>query len=751
LRFRLGGPAIRSTLTLHPDAAGGREGTFALTVVPPTTPADSPARPRDVVFVIDRSGSMEGWKIVAARRALARMIDTLGDADRFCVIAFDTVMETPPSLPAGLSAATDRQRFRAVEYLATLNARGGTMMDGPLDHAVKLLASGSGDGRDRILVLITDGQVGNEDQILQTLGKRLKGIRVFTLGIDRSVNEGFLRRLAEQGGGSCELVESEDRLDDVMTAVHRRIGTPLLTGLSLASDDFSIEPGEVVPRRLPDLFEGSPLLILGRYRGRPAGALTIRAAAEAGRAWSEQVLAEIRDNPAIAAAWARGQVRQLEDRYSSGEGDRKMLEKAIIAVSLKFQVLCRFTAYVAVDRSQVVNEGGTVQRITQPVEQPEGWEASPPLGRIYATLSAPARHVACRAPRSLGGAGGGSVRKADLDPGRNIIFRRAAPPPPSPASPAYCSPEQLPAAGAGPPGDELAVMDFGLCLTTAGSFASPPSVQVPDRFEIREHVAAGALGQVFKVFDKQRGQVVLITIYPSLADRDDALARWRREMEILASLAHPAFIPILEVDRSASGLWIVKPLVEGRTLAERLRSSGRMDPREAAALVAELAEALQVAHRQGLVHGDLMPGNILLAGDGHPRLLELGEGMIRSNGLPPGSRLGSPAHMPPELIQGGGNPRDPRVDVYGLGVVLYEALTNQKPFSGSGVMQVLNQVLNVAPKPPRKLVRSIPAALEAICLKAMARKPDERYATAADLAAALRAFREPARRRGFWK
>ena len=118
-----------------------------------------------------------------------------------------------------------------------------------------------------LVVLITDGQVGNEDQILSTLGRRLKGIRVFTLGIDRAVNEGFLRRLAERGGGTCELVESEARLDEVMQAIHRRIATPLLTGLYLESKGMAIEPGEVVPSRLPDLFCGSPLLILGRYRG----------------------------------------------------------------------------------------------------------------------------------------------------------------------------------------------------------------------------------------------------------------------------------------------------------------------------------------------------------------------------------------------------------------------------------------------------------------------------------------------------
>ena len=404
LRFRLGGPGIRSTVTLHPDGADGREGTFALTIVPREAEADSPARPRDVVFVLDRSGSMSGWKMVAARRALARMIDTLSDADRFAVLAFDNVVEKPSGLATGLSTGTDRHRFRAVEYLATVEARGGTEMAGPLDQCVTLLAPGRAEARDRILVLITDGQVGNEDQVLKTLGNRLEGIRVFTLGIDRAVNEGFLRRLAERGGGSCELVESEDRLDEVMAAVHRRIGTPLLAGLKIVSEDLAIDPGEIVPRPLPDLFAGSPLLILGRYRGRPAGAVSIRAADAAGRTWSESVSGRVRDNPAIVAAWARGRIRQLEDRYASGDGDRTALEKAIVAVSLKYQVLCRFTAYVAIDRSQVANEGGTLHRITQPVEQPEGWADSSISPMFAARYAAP---IMSAKPRSLGRGGGG--------------------------------------------------------------------------------------------------------------------------------------------------------------------------------------------------------------------------------------------------------------------------------------------------------------------------------------------------------
>ena len=143
---------------------------------------------------------MEGWKIVAARRAVARMIDTLRDCDRFCVIAFDSVIEAAPGLPGGLAAATDQNRFRAVEYLAGVGARGGTEMAGPLERALNVLGDCSPEDRDRVLVLITDGQIGNEDQVLSTLGQKLKSIRVFTLGIDRAVNEGFLPDLPSEAG-----------------------------------------------------------------------------------------------------------------------------------------------------------------------------------------------------------------------------------------------------------------------------------------------------------------------------------------------------------------------------------------------------------------------------------------------------------------------------------------------------------------------------------------------------------------------
>jgi Ca-activated chloride channel family protein len=372
LRFRLADASIRTELHLQPDAAGD-EGTFLLTLVPP---ALSPAQqmPRDVAFVLDRSGSMNGWKIAAARRALGRMVDSLTDHDRFTVLAFDDQIVRPPRFePGRLMTASNAQRFQTLEFLAQLGAGGGTEMAQPLSEAVGALAeSKQNRDRQRILVLVTDGQVGNEDQILRSLSRRLKGIRVFTLGIDQAVNAAFLQRLANAGGGSCELVESEARLEEVMDAVHRRIGTPLLVGLRIEPLGLNVIPETIVPARLPDLFAGTPLLLQGRYRGTGDGGLALQARDADHQPWSMPVRGGRRDCPATAALWARGRVRELEDRYAAEPSEA--LSQQIVETSLRFGVLSRFTAYLAVDKSEVVNAGGTQQQVVQAVELPSGWD-----------------------------------------------------------------------------------------------------------------------------------------------------------------------------------------------------------------------------------------------------------------------------------------------------------------------------------------------------------------------------------------
>src|SRR5690606_960691 len=224
------------------------------------------------------------------RRAAARIVDTLTAQDRFAVLTFDSVVEEAFE---GLVEASDRNRYRAVEHLAGVDARGGTEMLQPLRRAVELLGGGA-DGRERVVVLVTDGQVGNEDQILEQAGGALSAMRVHTVGIDRAVNAGFLGRLAGLGAGRSELVESEDRLDAAMDQIHRRIGAPLVTDLSLKGLD--VEPGTVT--HLGSIFPGVPLRVYGRCRG--GSSATVRGLAS-GAPWEERVTGAVVDNPALRA------------------------------------------------------------------------------------------------------------------------------------------------------------------------------------------------------------------------------------------------------------------------------------------------------------------------------------------------------------------------------------------------------------------------------------------------------------------
>ncbi|MEU7836373.1 MULTISPECIES: VIT domain-containing protein [unclassified Nonomuraea] len=360
-------------------------GAFSLTVLPPAL--ESPRTPRDLVLLLDRSGSMGGWKMVAARRAAARIVDTLTEQDRFAVLTFDSVVEEAFE---GLVTASDRNRYRAVEHLARVDARGGTELLEPLRRAISLLHDQ--DGRERVLVLVTDGQVGHEDQILEQTGGALSAMRVHTVGIDRAVNAGFLGRLAGLGAGRCELVESEDRLDAAMEQIHRRIGAPLVTDLSLKGLD--VEPGTVT--HLGSIFPGVPLRVHGRYRD--GSSVTVRGLAS-GAPWEQQVTGTVVDNPAIRAVWARAHLRELEDRYAMGEHE---LEAEIVRVSLENGVLCRFTAYVAIDTRKVA-EGEPEHRVIQPVEPPSGWELpqNPPMMPFMAqaaVMAAPSRPMSIPDP-----------------------------------------------------------------------------------------------------------------------------------------------------------------------------------------------------------------------------------------------------------------------------------------------------------------------------------------------------------------
>jgi Ca-activated chloride channel family protein len=418
LRFCLADPTLRSVARATKRADGGDD-AFLLTVLPPSL-ASTTTRPREIVFLLDRSGSMGGWKMVAARRAVARMVDSLRADDRFCVLAFDDEVDVVPELGNKLVQATDRNRFRAVEWLARVDARGGTEMAQPLADGADLLGQGFLQS-DRVLVFVTDGQVGNEAQLLKMLGNRLRGARVFALGIDQAVNAGFMNRLAALGGsGEAELVESEDRVDEALARCHRRIDTPVLTDLSIVIDGATLIPQTLAPQRLPDVFAGVPAVVAGRVRrhrggGRPTVAVRGR---RADGSWHEErVPLEPTANASLLPAWGRLHLRDLEDRFDGNREDKSELERRIVAASLEAGVLCRFTAFVAVDH-EVVNEGGRMARVVQAVEAPadlrgaakagpapRARHAMPASPRFGAPTPAPASAPARRSTASFDGVG----------------------------------------------------------------------------------------------------------------------------------------------------------------------------------------------------------------------------------------------------------------------------------------------------------------------------------------------------------
>ncbi len=264
-----------------------------------------------------------------------------------------------------------------------------------------------------------------------------------------------------------------------------------------------------------------------------------------------------------------------------------------------------------------------------------------------------------------------------------------------------------------------------------------------DRFELIEPIGHGAFGTVYKARDPRLDRTVALKVLRAgnLA-RDEEKARFLRESRSTAQLRHPAIVPVHEVGEYEGNPFIISDFIRGITLADWL-TARRPAFAEAARLVAELADALQYAHENHVIHRDVKPSNVILDEDGQPHLMDFGLAKREAGEIAitlDGEVLGTPAYMSPEQARGEGSKVDGRTDVYSVGVILYEMLTGEPPFRGNTRM-LIHQVLHDEPKPPRALNDRIPRDLETICLQAMAKEPGRRYPSAGELALDLKRYR----------
>ncbi len=383
LRYDVTGKRIEDAILAHKDARGG---FFTLMLSPPDKFTTEDVTPKEIVFVLDTSGSMSGFPIEKAKEALKLSLDGLYPNDTFNLITFagDTAIVFDKPVPATQANLEKAQRF-----LDEKESGGGTEMMAAIRAA---LEPSDSQEHIRIVCFMTDGMVGNEAEIIAEVQKHPRA-RVFSFGIGESVNRYLLDKIASEGNGEAEYVALTDDGSKAAKKFYERVRTPLLTDISIDWNGLAVT--DIYPKKIGDLFSAKPVIIHGRYAKAMSGIIKLKGKV-AGQELVREIavnLPETEDaNDVLATLWARTKIDDLMSKslkYDAEEEEEYLDLKAktkldIIALGLKYNLLTQFTSFVAVEE-KVRTVGGKPRKVEVPVNLPDGMNREETIGRTQDT------------------------------------------------------------------------------------------------------------------------------------------------------------------------------------------------------------------------------------------------------------------------------------------------------------------------------------------------------------------------------
>lgn len=446
LRYTVATDDLQSTALAH--RAGTGDGYLTLVLLPPARTTAESAAPKELVFVIDRSGSQMGAPLDKAKETMRWIIDHLNPRDTFQIVDFGSDANVLFAKPERVTATT---RKRAREHIDGLQANGGTLM---AEAVQRVTAMPADEHRLRVVTFMTDGYVGNDFEVLDLVRKSRGTSRWFPFGTGNSVNRYLIESMARLGGGEPEFVLLADDGEAVARKFYQRIASPVLTDVRVAFENLDVI--DVEPQALADVWDQRPLVIHARYRKAGSGTVVLRGF-RGGRPYEQRLAVTLPEretaHAAIASLWARARVEAIMDEdlgaQQRGEMPAERRER-IVTLALAHRLLTQFTSFVAVEE-RVVNEGGRQRTVTVPVEMPDGVEYEGVFGGAGAeSAGAPVRAQALAAAPGLSDRTGGVrqaplggvdaraklARREDAAPLREAdVARLAEPAPPPPASP----------------------------------------------------------------------------------------------------------------------------------------------------------------------------------------------------------------------------------------------------------------------------------------------------------------------------